>query len=299
VLLSGFGVAICARIFRDIDVARAILDLRRVGPRGLVLVLAPAVGNFVHALGWRSLLDKPWRPPVLQAFRIFVAAQAGNEVGSGVLGESMKLIAIPRDGRSTATRAVLWDNLTSLLALGCVLLTLTANRFVSGGNWGKPRTLIVALLLLGIGASLTYLSSRWVKRERPPLGKLVFAFAAHYVGKCWIVAEYSMALALVARASWHSSTVLASASIFGSTVGAPIPGQLGAVEGALVAVSAVAGVSVSTILSIAVLRRLRSLIWVLLGAYFALVEQRLAVRVREHRGTSRLEARPYENAGVT
>jgi hypothetical protein len=126
------------------------------------------------------------------------------------------------------------------------------------------------LLVFGIAAAVAW---RWLRSRDsycPPIANTVFALVAHYLGKSWIVAEFALALALVATASWHSSALLGFASLVGSSVGAPIPGQLGVIEGALVSAASLAGVTVPTVLTVAVLRRVRSLLWVVVGALLCL-----------------------------
>jgi hypothetical protein len=92
------------------------------------------------------------------------------------------------------------------------------------------------------------------------------AFLAHYLGKLWIVADFALWLWLVAHASWHSSALLGLVGTVASVLGAPIPGQLGVMEAALGGSAAWVGLGASTLLSVAVLRRARGLLWIALGA---------------------------------
>jgi uncharacterized membrane protein YbhN (UPF0104 family) len=97
---------------------------------------------------------------------------------------------------------------------------------------------------------------------------MLFALFAHFLAKLWIVGEFALALGLLATASWYSSALLGFAATLASCIGAPVPGQLGVVESTLVLFASSAHVNVATVLSVAVLRRARSLLWVLLGAAF-------------------------------
>ncbi|HEY4158178.1 MAG TPA: lysylphosphatidylglycerol synthase domain-containing protein, partial [Polyangiaceae bacterium] len=234
--------------------------IRRAGPSVVLLMLAPLVGNFVHMLGWRALLPAEVRPSPWRAFRIFVAAQAGNEIGLGVLGESVKITTLPGEQRAVATKAVVLDNLSSLVALVAVIGSVTA--FV----WHGALSLLV---LLGVGAALGgWLAARKRRSGSERLRSLVIAFVAHYFGKLWIVAEFALALALLAAASARSSALLALTSTIASCVGALVPGQLGILEAALAGSAAAAKLSASTVLTVSLLRRLRSVLWVALGAVF-------------------------------
>lgn len=218
-------------------------------------------------LGWRALLSRAVRPRIGRAFRIFVAAQAGNEFGFGVLGEAVKVSAFPPESRTEATKAVVWDNVSSLASLVAVALSMACLlghgcclTNVGGCVIGVAFALLLPcgfLVLLRVRKSLTRSTANFL-----------VAFAAHYVGKLWLLAELALALALVATASLRSSATLALASIIASTIGAPVPGQLGVVEVALSASASLAQLSLPTVLTVSVLRRIRSLLWILLGILF-------------------------------
>jgi hypothetical protein len=227
-----------------------------------VLVLAPVVGNFVHMLGWRRLLPVTARPGLARAFAIFLSAQAGNEVGSGVLGESLKVSLFPARQRAAALRAVVLDNLTALLALLALVLTIGSvlaqqliERFVP---------LPVAFGALGLTLLAGAVVARRALAARDALN-VCWAFLAHLLGKLWIIADFALWLWLVAVPSWHSSALLGLVSTAASVLAAPIPGQLGVMEAALSGSAAWAGITVGTLLSIAALRRVRGLMWVALG----------------------------------
>lgn len=266
VVLAGLGVCLCLRLFRGQDWSLVALNLRRAGPWVAVLLSMPMVSNFVHMLGWRSLIERSWRPRLGRAFCIFVAAQAGNEIGSSILGESIKVAAFPQPAQKAALRAVIWDNLTSLVALGVVLLTVSALPLRAELHLTVWRIGLLVLALLLVTVLGLALARRLQATDRPPLGAITLAFLAHYLGKLWIVAEYAIALALVANATWHNSALLGFASLLGTSVGAPVPGQIGVVEAALVSCAGFAQLTMPTLLSIAILRRARSLTWIVVGA---------------------------------
>lgn len=269
-VLLVLGGLLWLRAFQGVSWGALARDVGRAGPWVVLLFAAPAVGNFVHMLGWRALLERSLRPRLGRAFRIFVAAQAGNELGASVLGESLKVALLPRALRGAALRAVFWDNLTALGALLCVLLSGLAFSFHEMAPEAHGRVLAVVLggaLLLGVAARL------FARRygARPNRAQLLAAFFAHLLGKLWIVVEMALALALLGKASAVSSAILGFSSTLGSCLGAPVPGQLGVVEGALVAAAHAARQSVSTVLCVALLRRARGLFWIALGAIFAVL----------------------------
>lgn len=280
--LLGLGLVLCVRAYRTLDWHSVGYDLRRAGPWVALVLLAPVVGNFLHMLGWRALLGRDMRPKLWRAFRIFVAAQAGNEIGASVLGETVKVVAFPREKRASAVRAVIWDNLIAFAALIFVLLAVTALPIpalfgsASLRAWGA-----VVFLVLAVGAGVwIFLSGKGT--ACPPLAVVLFTFVAHFLGKLWIVAEFFLALALLATASWYSSALLGFASTLASCVGAPVPGQLGVTECALVSCAGMAHIRVSTVLSVAILRRARSLLWVILGAVFYIAIRVTTQSVRNH-----------------
>ena len=262
VLASLLGGWLCLRFVRQLDWTCVVRDVRHAGAGAALLVLTPAIGNFVHMLGWRGLLPAAARPRLGRAFAIFLTAQAGNEVGSGVLGESFKISLFPSDQRAAAVRAVVLDNLTALVALFAVVLSIGSA--LGGHIIERVMPLPVAFGALG-GAVLggAILAKRAVAANS--MRHVWGAFLAHYLGKLWIVADFALWLWLVAQASWHSSALLGLVGTVASVLGAPIPGQLGVMEAALGGSAAWAGVGASTLLSVAVLRRARGLLWIALG----------------------------------
>jgi hypothetical protein len=262
---SSLGLWLCVRFCSALEWRAVAHDLRHVGAGASLLLLAPIVGNVVHMLGWRGLLPPSARPGLWRSLAIFLAAQAGNELGLGVLGESLKVSELSSEHRSSAWRAMLLDNLTALAALLAVVLSMAL--FLGGSalehTWSRSLTLGA---LLGLSAvSLAGLGIWARKSNGSPLAVLV-AFVAHYLGKLWIVAEFALALALLGTVTLRSSAVLGLVSTLASAVGAAIPGQLGVLEAALKGSAASCGLGACTLVSVALLRRARSMLWVALGA---------------------------------
>jgi uncharacterized membrane protein YbhN (UPF0104 family) len=86
----------------------------------------------------------------------------------------------------------------------------------------------------------------------------------HGLGKAWIVPEMALALKLLG-VSWSAALWLAPMSVLGSMLGTMIPGQAGAVEAALALGGTLAGVDPATVMALAVLRRLRTGFWIVVG----------------------------------
>jgi len=262
---SGVGLWLCVRFCSTLEWRAVAHDIRHVGAGAALLLLAPIVGNFVHMVGWRGLLPSNARPGLGRSLAIFLAAQAGNELGLGVLGESLKVSEFPSEHRSFAWRAMLLDNLTALVALLAVVLSMAL--FLSGSAMQHALPRSVALGgLLGAGVAALGGLGIWARTASSSPLAVLLAFAAHYIGKLWIVAEFALALALLGTATLRSSAVLGLVSTLASAVGAAIPGQLGVLEAALKGSAASCGVGVCTLVSVALLRRARSILWVALGA---------------------------------
>lgn len=280
VAASLVGLWLCVRFFGALDWRAAAHDIRHVGIGAGLLILAPVVGNFVHMLGWRALLPGPVRPRLGRSLAIFLAAQAGNEVGLGVLGESLKVSELPSEHRAVALRAVLLDNLSSLAALFAVVLSIAA--FL--GSIATPHAsqrLVLFGLLSALGVATVVGVALWLRRSHGSARGLLFSFGAHYVGKIWIVAEFALVLALLGAVTLRSSALLGLVSTLASAAGAAIPGQLGVLEAALKGSASSCGLAACTLVTVALLRRARSVAWVVLGAllFWQLRSGRAAAKV--------------------
>jgi membrane associated rhomboid family serine protease len=89
-----------------------------------------------------------------------------------------------------------------------------------------------------------------------------------------MIVEFAVALAVVSGVHELATPVsaapaLAFASTLGSLIGAPVPGQVGAVEGSVAAIGHVLGLSLSTVVAVLLLRRLRTMLRVLVGLLLA------------------------------
>lgn len=212
----------------------------------LILLLLPAVSHFIKMLGWRALLPPEARPPLPKAYAAFVAAQGINELGFSVLGEPLKVVVLPANARAAGVKAVVADNLAALAALFAVVATLAQLGIAA-----------VPLLLL------SYVLLRRVSGER--WQPVLCAFLAHYVGKLWLVIELGLGLHFLGEPALHTSGQLALAWLGAAAVGAPVPGQLGVVEAALLHAGTALGIGSSSLVTLALIRRLRSLLWTVIG----------------------------------
>jgi hypothetical protein len=286
---SAIGLWLCVRFCSGLEWRALAQDLRHVGMGASLLLFAPIVGNFVHTVGWRALLPAEARPDLGRSLAIFLAAQAGNEVGLGVLGESLKVSEFPSAQRPAALRAMLLDNLAALAALFAVVLSIAAFLGTVALEPTLPRPAAIAglgalglVLLGGVGV--------WGRKSHGSPRGLLPAFAAHYLGKLWIVAEFALVLALLGSVTLRSSALLGLVSTLASAVGAAIPGQLGVLEAALKGSAASCGLGACTLVSVALLRRARSVLWVALGAL-------LFWQLRAQRSSAALSSQSSGSAG--
>ena len=244
----------------------------------------------LHCWGWLALLPRAARPAPTFALRAYVAAQAGDELGAGVAGEPLKLLAIGEAFRTRAAVALAVDNASQVMALGTFMLAASCTLLlVHPVPRFHAQTLlaVVGTLLAGLGVILPLLlagilrrlhclqgygwtlrlahaldATRVFMRTRPR--KILASVLLHGLGKAWIVPEMALALTLLgARPS--AALWLAPLSVLGSLLGTAIPGQAGTVEAALALGGVMTGVDPATVMALAVLRRLRTGFWIVVG----------------------------------
>jgi hypothetical protein len=84
-----------------------------------------------------------------------------------------------------------------------------------------------------------------------------------------MLAEMLLVMHLLGCGSLRGGVLFSLASALGSLAGAPVPAQIGVLEASLLSTSEAAGVSLAAAITIAVLRRIRGGLWILLGAFFS------------------------------
>jgi hypothetical protein len=219
----------------------------------LVLLLLPGVSLFIKSLGWRSLLPVQLRPGIRRSYATFLAAQGVNELGFSVLGEPLKVLVLPRHGRAAGVAAVARDNAVAFAALLSVLATFAFCR--------QPLAL-GAMGLLGFAVFVFGQASSRVPR-------FWAGFSAHYVGKLWLSLELGLGLYFLGEPALAAAAPLSFAWSTAAILGTPVPGQLGVVEAALVHGGAALGIAAPSLLALALIRRVRALLWMVLGLLLA------------------------------
>lgn len=249
VLLLG-GAFLFSRLAGGAEWRRAWSTGVSLGPALLVLLALPAVSHFIKMLGWRALLPRQARPSLATAYATFVAAQGVNELGFSVMGEPLKVLVLAPTHRAAGIKAAVADNLAALAALFAVIGTLARL------GLGALPVLLLALMVLA-------------RAKEQSWSGLLAAFVAHYLGKLWLVVEIGLGLQLLGESALPAARQLSLACLGAAALGAPVPGQLGIVEVALTHTGSLLGIAAPSLLALALIRRLRSLLWLLLGLLLA------------------------------
>lgn len=251
-LLVG-GAFACARGAHLVQWQSAGAIVARLGAPLLVLLLLPAVSLLIKSLGWRSLLPAPLRPSVGRTFSTFVAAQGVNELGFSLLGEPLKVLVLPQRARAVGVAVVATDNVVAFAALISVLVTFALCPHPAALlSWG----------LVGFAAFVLGQASARVPRY-------LAGFSAHYVGKLWLSLEIGLGLYFLGEPALTTAAPLSLSWSTATTLGAAVPGQLGVVEAALLHSGAALGIATPSLLALAIIRRVRSLLWMGVGLLLA------------------------------
>jgi len=288
-VLAALGLLVIGALIAKAGPSNVLHAIERVGWSFVPIVLAPIVGMVLHGWGWLVLLPRAARPTAKAALWAQVAAQAGDELGAGVAGEPLKLAATNRAFRSRALVALAVDNVAQVIAVGVFLLTASCALRMQYPDLRSSALGLMAVagaLLVSVGIALPMLmagaiqrsrlrtyawgarllhtlnTTRMFMRRRPR--KVLGSVLLHGLGKAWIVPEMALALTLLGASS-SASLWLAPMSVLGSLLGTMIPGQAGAVEVALALGGTLAGVDPPTVMALALLRRLRTGFWIVVG----------------------------------
>ena len=102
--------------------------------------------------------------------------------------------------------------------------------------------------------------------------------ALHVVGKSMTVAEIAIGLALLGISSAALAVGLGAASVGVGLAAWFVPGQIGVQEGSLVSIGQHLGAPAAIIMALALLRRVRAVVWTLMGLAVSrrLIRERLA-----------------------
>lgn len=289
--------------------ARVGLDVLESDARALVGIL-PAVLLLtglkypLQAVGWRLALKPEHRPPVVAAVGATIAGDAlGYLTWAGPFtGEPMKA-ALARDrtpvAEGIAAGAVergMYNVTGTMVVTGAWLLvagrterrvTLAVLVAAAALVWGvrvvrrrrrrsHPTAEATPASSHGTGWRAFKRALRELWRERRgTIGLLVpLGFAQHAL---LVVEAYLMLRALDAQPSWTTALVFEGVTKVVNTVGTIVPGRLGIAEGGTALLGAALGYQSAHGLGLALMRRVRALLWAGVGLVF-LVGREYAVR---------------------
>jgi hypothetical protein len=295
-LLLLAGIVLFALILARESPEEVLAACLTAGP-GFLLVLIAPLGYFVlHTWGWLVLMPGR-RPGFWKALHAYIASQALDELGGGVLGEPLKVFVVPGDDRTEGIAAVTLDNLSLIVSLGLYLglggliLSIMDVQTIPLGEFA-PTVLgvlgaaaaIGALFLLGpellgrrIAArlsweALTRFLARYeevAKHNRRFLVEHPMRFATsvwlHILAKAWIIVEVWITLQVMSLYEPGRAVWLGLGKQFVQLAGAPIPAQVGVFTGTLAYIGESLGMVGSVALAVALLRRARSLVWIVIG----------------------------------
>jgi len=290
------GLALFGFVLAGEPPVEVLAACRGAGPGILLVMAAPIVYYVLHTCGWLVLMPG-LRPRFAPALRAYIASQALDELGGGVLGEPLKAFAVPGEDRTAGIGSVTLDNL-SLLAAAAVFMLLGGGVLawmdVDAISFARlAATLLVVLggvLVLGVlfllGPDL--LGDRVAKRmpggrlarflgryrdialhnraflaRRP--GRFGLSVGLHVLAKAWVVVEVWLTLLVMdlyepGRALWLG---LGKQAV--QITGAPIPAQAGVFTGTLTFLGEALGMAGAAALAVALVRRARSLLWIGIG----------------------------------
>ena len=267
-----------------------------VGPGIIVILAAPIICYLLHTWGWLILIPGP-RPRLGAALRAYVASQALDELGGGVLGEPLKVFTVPGNDRTAGIASVTLDNLSLLAALAVFM-------FLGGGviAWLDVEAIsfqrLGAAILVALGGvamlgMLFFLGpglagrrlvrrfpgerlARFVERYeevarhnrafllRHP-ARFVSSVGLHVLAKVWVVVEVWITLEILGLYEPGRAVWLGLGKQAAQITGAPIPAQVGVFTGTLAFLGEALGMVGATALAVALLRRARSLVWIGIG----------------------------------
>lgn len=302
-LVIGFlGVALFVWVIAHISLAELVQELRAICV-ALPIVLALSLGRlFLQTITWSASLDgQNASAPVKKLMGVRIASQAMGylTVFGPVLSEPMKIKLLGTSIEPTAAATFLDDGVfwfTSALVaiLGVVCLLITA--FHGAASHWIPAVLALASFVLVIKRRDPILSCvvrvlgthtpSWLTRaekfeasvrsyrvEQPALVRRMFWLDV----ACQLLTASEVAVVLWAlHLPIHFLAVLAIEGVTRSVklVSGFIPARLGSDEGGAVSAFALTGFSPALGLSLALTRRVRDLLWALVGISWLLWNSR-------------------------
>lgn len=286
------------------EIVAAARQLREVSLVVLLVIPCYVAFNWAAAVGWRQLIaaaDRGSRPPsIWTLWLIRVQAQAINLLlpAASVGGEVLRAAALTRRTRRgvESTSAVMLDNLANASAGVVFAVAWLATGWRLYPDDGPPLTLVSAVGLAVVAAftSLPVVLAAVARRMRAREGsrlarllelfresprRLVLAYAHstawHLVERMLTAVEIYIAMRALGLDAGLWEAVFATAMMTGlSLVFFFVPGQLGPADLGIVAAFAAIGLPPAAGLSVALIRRSRQALVMLVGVVLIVIDGR-------------------------
>jgi hypothetical protein len=271
-------------------------ELSRLGPSAILILVPYAVGTSIAALPWARLLPTALRPGLGATVASRFAASGSNALLPffGVAGEPTRLLWLPPAARARGLAAIVVDrvlyNSASALLLLCAAFAASATRLSTNLRTAAGAIAVLTLLVTvgggwivaraGVGQKLSRILRKLLGGSRDQRfgadvdralqqsltgnhAALASGLLLHFMGRVALAAETYVALrSLQAPATLADALVLATAPIASALFASSIPSQLGVQEGVLTLTCHALGLSTVLGITLALLVRLRQLVFV-------------------------------------
>lgn len=294
-VLGAAGVGLLAYLIAQLGPARIAAQLRGLGSVFPAVLLLTAAKYPLQAAGWRLALPREARPPWGESISATIIGDAlGYLTWAGPFtGEPIRALLIRRSvpvaaGIAAGAIERAMYNVTAALLVSIVLLVLLSaahglalGAAVVGGGLAVA-VLVVAMrrgfrspstadiphldrtsktrsgLLRGPAALLEAAAELWRDRRDvlPSIAVLCLAQHAILVGEAYLLLN-----ALGGGTTLRTAFVFEAVTKIVNTVGIVVPGRLGVAEGGSAALAGALGFAASHGLSLALMRRVRALVW--------------------------------------
>lgn len=295
-MAAAVGVALLWYAILDIGLDRIVDTLVTLGPILPVVLAITAVKYPLQAAAWRLALKPEMRP----GWRVSLAATlSGDALGyltwaGPFTGEPIKAyltrdhVPVALGVTAGAVERMLYNLAAAIIVIVAALLTLptqearlrlVAGLIVSAGGglvWWRARRSRPSLAAgeghaRGVVAGLTH--DLWSERPSALAGMLALEAAQHAL---LILEAYVMLQTLGAAPSLRTVFIFEGLTKVVNTVGTIVPARLGIAEGGSALLAGALGLGASYGMGLAIMRRIRALIWGALGLLLVPQRERLA-----------------------
>jgi Lysylphosphatidylglycerol synthase TM region len=317
-VLGAIGLALLVYLIFDLGPARIASELQRLGSILPAVLLLSGTKYLLQTAGWRLVLQRPARPPWPESIGATITGDAlGYLTWAGPFtGEPIRAVLIRESVPVAAGIAAgaIERTMYNLTAAGLVAAVLVGLLFAT-----SPPGRAIAWVSGGLGAALILAigARRWAKRRsrghdrstpadspsasKPPPGRGRAAFRAA-VKELWrerrvvlpalallcllqhallVLEAYLMLGALGAAPSVWTAFIFEAVTKIVNTAGLLVPGRLGVSEGGSALLAGALGFAASYGLSLALMRRVRALLWAAVGLALLPVQQARSRRLRD------------------